>query len=628
MAEKVPTGSFLQGKFPPPPGFNFEPGTLANVQMPLKPTTTFVPNDYETARPNPDLTTLTNIIPTSNMNLNQASNAFNTSVSEIVQACKNPDGSNMFMSGANKTTAGDFSMRNFQPEGKTNEEKKDHKKKIDAIAIRCDGTAPAPNKDKLGGNPVGSKRPKSKTRKDSTSKNKNENQTQRRNSLRSGSTNNGKKVKEAVEQIESENPKSEEEKEGKKSEKVVEKKVEEKVVEKKKVEEKGVRETTIQAAKKVEPEKCKTPPTMTELMDTGNNADVSIPMINVSNRFDALTSTPVTQGLEPELEQGRKRVRSKDLSIESELPVDKYPALMIEATDFGKKTENLVTQLENLGSRCDGNLAELCKILATHQKDMNELYDNRTTELNTAYNKIDKLKKNITDLNTDIENLRTGQMAITKNKNVIAKTSSQRAVKDLLEKSNRQSMIHGIDFEKSMTNRSDIINQCRHKIKNGLPNGNHFDRSRLEKISLQKMIPLGRNTRLNNNGKNTLPVIVEHGTLDEKYEHDRTLRKIGDTNISYVWPKEILNQVNNIKTEMNAAYDRKDFQVKIRPEMNTGDILVQIRKNDENASDFHFVTVVKYKCPVLDDDLRLLGINNFPGPKNTYEFKPKSVNRT
>lgn len=621
MAEKVPAGSFLQGKFPPPPGFNFELGTLANVQIPLKPTTTFVPNDYETAHHNPDLTTLTNVIPTSSMNQNQASNTFNTSVSEIVQACQNPDGSNMFMSGASKTTAGDFSLRNLQPEGKTNDKKKAHEKKIDAIAIRSDGTAPAPNKDKLGGNPVG--RPKSKTRKDSTSKNKNENQSQRRNSLRSGSTTNGKNVKEAVKQIERETPKPEEEKERKKSEKV-----EEKVVEKKKVEEKALGETASLAAKTVEPEKCKTPMTMTDMMDTGNNADISVPMINVSNRFDALTSTPVTQGLEPELDQGRKRVRSKDLSIESELPADKYPALMIEATDFGKKTENLVTKLENLGSRCDGNLAELCKILVTHHNDMNELYDNRTTELNNAYNKIDKLKKNITTLNTDIENLRTGQMAIAKNKNVIAKTSSQRAVKDLLEKSNRQSMIHGIDFEKSMTNRSDIINQCRHKIKNGLPNGNHFDRSRLEKVSLQKLIPLGRNTRENNNGKNTLPVIVEHGTLDEKYEHDRTLRKIADTSISYVWPKEILNQVNNIKAEMNAAYDRKDFQVKIRPEMNTGDILVQIRKNDENASDFHFVTVVKYECPVLDDDLKLLGIVNFPGPKSTYEFKPKSVNRT
>ena len=61
--------------------------------------------------------------------------------------------------------------------------------------------------------------------------------------------------------------------------------------------------------------------TMTDMMDTGNNADISVPMINVSNRFDALTSTPVTQGLEPELDQGIKRVRSKDLSIESELPV-------------------------------------------------------------------------------------------------------------------------------------------------------------------------------------------------------------------------------------------------------------------------------------------------------------------
>ena len=319
-----------------------------------------------------------------------------------------------------------------------------------------------------------------------------------------------------------------------------------------------------------------------------------------------------------------KRVRDNEMNSPGYSPKMKKfnlaTPLSFETSEICSNMAKVTVMLTKM-STGDSDVAELAKVLASHHSTMQSEIESKSNILNEAINSINMLKTKVNELTDEIETLKSGQTAIVNNKTKLATNSSQRQVKDLLDTANKQSLVHGLDFESPRSVRKDMIDHAQKKIDSSLPNGSEEEKNRLKRMSgCKKTFPLGKATKVNKNNIHTIPIVIHHETIGEKIANEKVLKKC-NLSTSYLWPKQILNQIDSIKELVSKQYTKDQYQTMIRPDPATGEIIIKVRPA-KDAYQYLFSIAARYPTPVLDADLESLNMTELPDPQ-TYKVNFK-----
>ena len=376
-------------------------------------------------------------------------------------------------------------------------------------------------------------------------------------------------------------------------------------------------------------EKLPAPPSQTDRndMETDNETDnekdndemTHVPGVQVSNAFNELTDHPV---LSPEKNSNKRKTIDRKSGQSPKLKRQ-----LVEDQD-GMNNTKLMEELKVVKQKAaKGKLDALIDCLIKHQERTVNLLNEKDETLNIALNEIDKLEEKVLKLEEELKDSKKGQERLMSNRTKAAISASQNAAKALIEKSSLKTVIYDLDMKEEINDRNKIRRQARKTIKEKAPK-NSVDSKKVDNVlnSVVDVYPLGKTTKTDTKGMYSIPIVIEHSSNASRMENENVLRKIKDIRCSYLFPKEIMNQVKIIRDDASNRYPRKEWQTRIRPDFQTGEILVAIRPNSEESYKHKFQNVMFYECPVMDHDRQNLGMNDEIKPKKTMPYTPQSSN--
>ena len=349
--------------------------------------------------------------------------------------------------------------------------------------------------------------------------------------------------------------------------------------------------------------------------DDGNHA----PGIQVSNSFNLLTRHPVPS---PENNSSKRKTIDRK---SGQSPKLKRQLLEDQA---GKYHALLTEELKSVKQKnAKGKVDALIEVLIRHQERTEQLLDNKDEELNTALNRVEQLEEKIVKLEEELKDNKKGQEKLMSNRTKAAISASQNAAKALIEKSSLKTVIYELDMKEEITDRNKIRRQARRTIKEKSPQ-NLVDSRKVDNVldSVVDVYPLGKSTKVDQKGMYSIPIVIEHSSNSSRMENENVLRKIKDIRCSYLFPKEIMNQVKIIRDDATKNFPRDQWQTRIRPDFQTGEIIVAIRPNTTESYKHKFQNVMFFECPVMDHDRQNLGLNDEIKPKKTMPYAQQTSN--
>ena len=343
------------------------------------------------------------------------------------------------------------------------------------------------------------------------------------------------------------------------------------------------------------------------------------PGIQVSNSFNLLTRHPVPS---PENNSSKRKTIDRK---SGQSPKLKRQLLEDQA---GKYNALLTEDLKSVKQKnAKGKVDALIDVLIRHQERTEQLLDNKDEQLNTALNRVEQLEEKIVRLEEELKDNKKGQEKLMSNRTKAAISASQNAAKALIEKSSLKTVIYELDMKEEITDRNKIRRQARRTIKEKSPQ-NLVDSRKVDCVldSVVDVYPLGKSTKIDQKGMYSIPIVIEHSSNSSRMENENVLRKIKDLRCSYLFPKEIMNQVKIIRDDATKNYPRDQWQTRIRPDFQTGEIIVAIRPNTAESYKNKFQNVMIFECPVMDHDRQNLGLNDEIKPKKTMPYTQQTSN--
>ena len=262
------------------------------------------------------------------------------------------------------------------------------------------------------------------------------------------------------------------------------------------------------------------------------------------------------------------------------------------------------------------SIPEANSILAEHSTDISCFMEKVMKGLNGLSEIIDDLRSQVKSLNeerltmadkvSDISNV-VENISVTKSKQDIM--ASQAKMKDALKESGKCSKVLNMDFGHQVNGRDNIIKAYKDLI---LGKVNPVYKAEVENLlDTTEIFPLGKETKLLNNGTHTVPMVMKFASHKEKFSGEKLLLKSNNIHGSFLWPKEAINQVQAIRKLGNSKFP--NHYIKIRPDYND-DCKLKLDIKGKSSSDGpeKFKNKMVFSCPTFETDRVRLNLAEIP----------------